>query len=173
MWWPALGGLVVGLGGLIEPRALGVGYDVIADLLSGHIVVSAVLLILIVKAAIWLVASPPEPPAACLRPFLSWEGDGLAGGIGTARRTGLLGAPRHGGDARRYDARTLTGALFAVELTGDTHALPALLAASAAAYAVTVLLLKRSILTEKIARRGQHITREYGIDPHQFTRCPT
>ena len=35
MWWPALGGLVVGLGGLVEPRALGVGYDVIGDLLTG------------------------------------------------------------------------------------------------------------------------------------------
>ena len=27
MWWPALGGLVVGIGGLIDPRALSVGYD--------------------------------------------------------------------------------------------------------------------------------------------------
>src|SRR3546814_17708817 len=34
MWWPALGGLVVGLGGWLEPRALGVGYDVIGDLLA-------------------------------------------------------------------------------------------------------------------------------------------
>ena len=48
--------------------------------------------------------------------------------------------------------------------------LPPLLAATAAAYAVTVLLLKRSILTEKIARRGQHITREYGVDPYELTR---
>ena len=39
-----------------------------------------------------------------------------------------------------------------------------------AAYAVTVLLLKRSILTEKIARRGQHVTREYGIDPYDLAR---
>ena len=30
--------------------------------------------------------------------------------------------------------------------------------------------MKRSILTEKIARRGQHITREYGIDPYELTR---
>ena len=64
----------------------------------------------------------------------------------------------------------LTGALFAVELTGDVHALAPLLAATVAAYAVTVLLLKRSILTEKIARRGQHVTREYGLDPYELTR---
>ncbi len=29
MWWPAIGGMIVGLGGLIFPQALGVGYDVI------------------------------------------------------------------------------------------------------------------------------------------------
>jgi chloride channel protein, CIC family len=33
MWWPALGGLVVGVGGLIVPQALGVGYDTIDALL--------------------------------------------------------------------------------------------------------------------------------------------
>src|SRR5690606_28245386 len=46
-----------------------------------------------------------------------------------------------------------------------------LLAATISAYAVTVLLLRRSILTEKIARRGQHITREYGIDPFEYARA--
>ena len=40
MWWPAIGGLVVGIGGYFQPRALGVGYDVITDLLNGHIAVS-------------------------------------------------------------------------------------------------------------------------------------
>jgi len=64
----------------------------------------------------------------------------------------------------------LTGAIFAVELTGDVRMLAALLAASASACAVTALLLKRSIPTEKIARRGQHITREYGIDPFEMMR---
>jgi CBS domain-containing protein len=64
----------------------------------------------------------------------------------------------------------LTGAVFAVELTGDLGALTPLLVASAAAFAVTVLLLKRSILTEKIARRGGHVTREYAIDPFELTR---
>jgi len=64
----------------------------------------------------------------------------------------------------------LTGAIFALELTGDLTMLPALLTASTAAFAVTVLLLKRSILTEKIARRGQHISREYGVDPYELTR---
>lgn len=66
----------------------------------------------------------------------------------------------------------LIGALFAVELTGDLDALQSLVAATVAAYAVTVLLLlRRSMLTEKIiARRGQHITREYGVDPYELIR---
>ncbi|AWB24657.1 CBS domain-containing protein [Methylobacterium currus] len=171
MWWPALGGLAVGLGGLIEPRALGVGYDVIADLLGGHLALKAVLLILGVKAAIWLVALSSGTSGGVLAPLLI-----LGGAMGWLIGTAMPGDPGFwallgmaamlGGTMRA----PLTGALFAVELTGDGHALPALLAASAAAYAVTVLLLKRSILTEKIARRGQHITREYGIDPHEFTR---
>ncbi|KMO12009.1 chloride channel protein [Methylobacterium platani] len=171
MWWPALGGLAVGLGGLIEPRALGVGYDVIADLLGGHLALKAVLLILAVKAAIWLVALSSGTSGGVLAPLLI-----LGGAMGWLVGTLMPGAPGFwallgmaamlGGTMRA----PLTGALFAVELTGDLHALPGLLAASAAAYAVTVLLLKRSILTEKIARRGQHVTREYGIDPHEFTR---
>ncbi len=171
MWWPALGGLAVGLGGLIEPRALGVGYDVIADLLGGHMVLGAVLLILAVKAAIWLVALASGTSGGVLAPLLILGGamGWLIGAVlpGEPGFWALLGmAAMLGGTMRA----PLTGTLFAVELTGDVHALPALLAASAAAYGVTVLLLKRSILTEKIARRGQHITREYGIDPYEFTR---
>ncbi len=171
MWWPALGGIAVGLGGLVEPRALGVGYDVIADLLGGHLAVTAVLLIFGVKAAIWLVALSSGTSGGVLAPLLI-----LGGAMGWLIGTGLPGDPGFwallgmaamlGGTMRA----PLTGALFAVELTGDVHALPALLAAAAASYAVTVLLLKRSILTEKIARRGQHVTRDYGIDPHEFTR---
>jgi CIC family chloride channel protein len=64
----------------------------------------------------------------------------------------------------------LTGVLFAAELTGDFTLLTPLMIATGAAYAVTVLMLKRSILTEKIARRGQHIVREYSVDPFELLR---
>ncbi len=171
MWWPALGGIVVGLGGLIEPRALGVGYDVIADLLAGHMLARAVLLILVVKSVIWLVALASGTSGGVLAPLLIFGGalGWLAGLIlpGDPGFWALLGmAAMLGGTMRA----PLTGALFAVELTGNLHALPGLLTATVTAYAVTVLLLKRSILTEKIARRGQHITREYGVDPYELTR---
>lgn len=171
MWWPMLGGLFVGLGGLVEPRALGVGYDVIGDLLTGHLVLKAVVLTLLVKAAIWLVALSSGTSGGVLAPLLilggaaSWlAGLALPGQPGFWALLGM--AAMLGGTMRA----PLTGALFAVELTGDLHLLPALLAATATAYAVTVLLLRRSMLIEKIARRGQHITREYGVDPYELTR---
>jgi len=171
MWWPALGGLVVGLGGLFEPRALGVGYDVIGDLIGGHLVIQAVLMILAVKTVVWLFALSSGTSGGVLAPLLI-----LGGAVGWLLGLALPGpsgfwaivgmAAMLGGTMRA----PLTGALFAVELTGDVHMLAPLLTATVAAYAVTVLLLKRSILTEKIARRGQHITREYGIDPYELTR---
>ena len=172
MWWPALGGLVVGLGGLIEPRALGVGYDIIADLLHSRISAGAVLAILLVKAGIWLVALSSGTSGGVLAPLLI-----LGGALGWLLGLVLPGDPGFwallgmaammGGTMRA----PLTGTFFAVELTGDMNALVPLLAATVSAYAVTVLLLRRSILTEKIARRGQHITREYGIDPFELTRA--
>ena len=171
MWWPALGGVVVGLGGMVEPRALGVGYDVIADLLSGDMAVRAVVTILVVKAVIWLVALSSGTSGGVLAPLLI-----LGGALGWVLGLALPGshgfwailgmAAMLGGTMRA----PLTGALFAVELTGEMRLLVPLVAASVTAYAVTVLLLKRSILTEKIARRGQHITREYSIDPYELTR---
>ncbi len=171
MWWPALGAVVVGLGGLIEPRALGVGYDVIRGFLDGHMALSVVATILVVKAVIWLVALASGTSGGVLAPLLI-----LGGAFGSLAAVVLPGA--HGfwallGMAAMLGGTLpapLTGIVFAVEVTGDAGALAPLLAATMAAYAVSVLLLKRSILTEKIARRGLHVTREYGIDPYEFTR---
>jgi chloride channel protein, CIC family len=171
MWWPALGGVVVGLGGLIAPRALGVGYDVIGDLLTGHMAAREVMLILVVKSAIWIVALASGTSGGVLAPLLifggclGWlEGQFLPGDAGAWALLGM--AAMMGGTMRS----PLTGVLFAVELTGNVGLLLPLLIATGAAYAVTVLMLKRSILTEKIARRGQHITREYSVDPFELLR---
>ena len=171
MWWPAIGGVVVGLGGLIEPRALGVGYDVIGDLLNSHVGVSDVALILLVKSAIWIVALASGTSGGVLAPLLifggcaGWlEGQVLPGDAGAWALIGM--AAMMGGTMRA----PLTGILFAAELTGDFALLVPLLLATGASYAVTVLLLRRSILTEKIARRGQHVVREYSIDPFELLR---
>ncbi|WP_410489433.1 chloride channel protein [Agrobacterium tumefaciens] len=172
MWWPALGGLAVGLGGLMEPRALGVGYDIIADLLNNHIAAQAVLTILLVKSGIWLIALSSGTSGGVLAPLLI-----LGGSAGYLTGTFLPGEPAlwallgmaamMGGTMRA----PLTGIFFAIEITGDLSTAIPLMIATVAAYSVTVLLMRRSILTEKIARRGQHITREYAIDSFELTRA--
>jgi chloride channel protein, CIC family len=63
-----------------------------------------------------------------------------------------------------------TGMIFMIELTHDFDALPAVMIGCVAALCVTVLLLRRSILTEKLARRGHHITREYTVDLFELMR---
>jgi len=172
MWWPAIGGLAIGIGGLIDPAALGVGYDNIRHLLAGDLAFQAVLLLLVVKVAIWSIALGSGTSGGVLAPLLIFGG--ALGALATpwlpqadAGFWALLGmAAMMGGTMRA----PLTATLFAVELTGDMGALLPVLAACVFAYGVTVLLLKRSILTEKFARRGHHISREYHVDPFDLVR---
>ncbi|HET6182096.1 MAG TPA: chloride channel protein [Acetobacteraceae bacterium] len=167
MWWPAIGGLVVGLGGLINPSALGVGYVIIDRLLNGNTPLDWTLKLLFVKAIIWAVALGSGTSGGVLAPLLI-----MGGGVGALFGRvlpnvgpgdwALIGmAATMGGTMRA----PLTAMMFAVELTGDGHMAIPLLTACGASYAFTVLVLKRSILTEKLARRGRHITREYSVDP--------
>ena len=172
MWWPLIGGLVVGVGGLIEPRALGVGYDNIAGMLQGNVLPAAALLLLVVKAIIWSVALGSGTSGGVLAPLLIMGGamGTVLGGYLPAASPGfwalLAMAATMGGTMRS----PLTATFFAVELTGNTHVLLPLIAACGTAHAVTVLLMRRSILTEKVARRGHHLVREYRVDPFALTR---
>jgi chloride channel protein, CIC family len=167
MWWPVLGGAVVGIGGLIQPHALGVGYDVIAQLLQGKIVGWFLVSLLLTKAVIWALALGSGTSGGVLAPLLI-----IGGALGAAEahlirpdESGLWGlmsmAAVMGGTMRS----PLTAVAFMVELTGDFTALPGLLIACAAAHGVTVLFMRRSILTEKVARRGYHVSREYSVSP--------
>ncbi|GGC60212.1 chloride channel protein [Undibacterium terreum] len=166
-WWPALGGLAVGVGGYLEPRALGVGYDVIGDLLHNQLALQLVLALLLVKAIIWVIALGSGTSGGVLAPLLI-----IGAGLGSvlapwlpgdnaqlwplvcmaAVLAGVLGAP-------------LTAAVFAFGLTHDVNALLPLLLTTGVSYGFTVMTMRRSIMTEKIARRGYHIYREYGVDP--------
>lgn len=172
MWWPVLGGLAIGIGGLIEPHALGVGYDNIAALLAGGISILAVLRLMIVKALIWSIALGSGTSGGVLAPLLIIGGalGSLFGNLAPVDDSGLwalLGmAAMMGGTMRS----PLTAMIFAVELTHNINALLPLAVACSVAHATTVLLLRRSILTEKVARRGHHITREYVIDPFESVR---
>jgi chloride channel protein, CIC family len=167
MWWPAIGGVIIGVGGLIQPRALGVGYDVINALLTGQAGVEVIVGILIVKTLIWSFSLGSGTSGGELAPVFMiggalgalvglglphvfpgfWAILGLAAVVG-----GVLGSP-------------LTGIVFTLELTHAWPALFPLIIAAVTAYAVSVLVLDRSILTEKIARRGLHVTRDYTTDP--------
>lgn len=172
MWWPALGGLAVGLGGLVRPEALGVGYDIIADLLRGNYVPGLLLGLIVIKGLIWSVALGSGTSGGVLAPLLM-----MGGALGALASPWLPGgdhalwplvsmAATLGGTMRS----PLTAIVFALELTHDINALPALLVSSVVAYGFTVLVMRRSILTEKVARRGYHITREYSVDPLERLR---
>jgi H+/Cl- antiporter ClcA len=167
MWWPAIGGVFVGLGGLIFPQALGVGYDTIGMLLQGDVPLKIFAGVLIVKSAIWIISLGSGTSGGVLAPLLMM-GAALGGieslflphfGLGFwplvsmgAILAGTMRSP-------------FTGIIFAIELTHDLNMLLPLLVACFLAHTFTVLTLKRSILTEKISRRGYHLSREYGLDP--------
>lgn len=172
MWWPALGALVVGIGGVLEPRVLGVGYESIHSLLRGEIVGAAVLGLLLAKAFVWSAALGSGTSGGVLAPLLimgSSLGAALAPWlhVGDAGMWALVGMTAMMSGSMRCP---FTAMIFAAELTSDYHLLPALMLGSVTSFGVNVLLMKRSILTEKLSRRGQHITCEYSIDPFEFTR---
>lgn len=167
MWWPAIGGLVVGLGGLIFPQALGVGYDTIGTLVQGDVPRSTMVGILLVKSVIWVVALSSGTSGGVLAPLLMMGGalGGFEGIFLPHEGAGfwpLVGMGAILGGAMRVP---LTGAIFALELTHNMNMLLPLLVATLVAHAFTVLVLKRSILTEKVARRGYHLSCEYAVDP--------
>ena len=169
MWWPAIGGVGIGVGGLFFPRGLGVGYDNIAELLHGSAPVGLIVGILLAKSLMWAFSLGSGTSGGVLAPLLMIGGavGALAGHLAHApfetqafwaligmgsMLAGSLGVP-------------LTAILFSLEVT---HCLPALLplaVACIASYLVTALIMPRSILTEKLSRRGYHLTREYGVDP--------
>ena len=167
MWWPAIGGLIIGVGGLFEPRALGVGYDVIGTLLTGRAGLSLIVGILVVKTLIWSLSLGSGTSGGVLAPTFmiggalgALEGQALphvfAGFWAMAGLAAVLGGVMRS---------PLTGIVFTLELTGAWDSLLGLVVASVSAYALSALVLKRSVLTEKVARRGIHLTREYSTDP--------
>jgi H+/Cl- antiporter ClcA/CBS domain-containing protein len=172
MWWPAIGALFVGIGGVIDPRVLGVGYETIHSLMRGEMIGTAVLTLVVAKSVVWSIALGSGTSGGVLAPLLMVGGAlgaYIAGvtGIADPSLCAMIGmAAMMGGTMRA----PLTGMIFVLELTHDLNALPVLLIGSVAAVCVTVLLLRRSILTEKLARRGQHVVTEYAVDVFELAR---
>jgi H+/Cl- antiporter ClcA len=167
MWWPAIGGVVVGVGGWMFPQALGVGYDVIGDLLQGDVASRMIVGVLIVKAVIWSVSLGSGTSGGVLAPLLMIGG--ALGGVESlflpAEGAGFWPLVSMGAILGGTMRSPLTGVVFCLELTHDVNILLPLLVAVTIAHGFTVLALRRSILTEKVARRGYHLSREYAIDP--------
>jgi H+/Cl- antiporter ClcA/predicted transcriptional regulator len=167
MWWPAIGGLSIGIGGLLFPEALGVGYRTIGALLQGDVPSRVLFGVLVVKWAIWSIALGSGTSGGVLAPLLMIGG--ALGGLETAALPAygvgfwpmVSMAATLGGTMRS----PFTAILFALELIHEFDMLFPLMVAVFVAYGFTVLVMKRSILTEKVSRRGFHLSREYAVDP--------
>jgi chloride channel protein, CIC family len=169
MWWPAIGGVGIGIGGLFFPRGLGVGYDNIAELLRGNAATGLLAGLVIAKSLMWAFSLSSGTSGGVLAPLLM-IGAALGESVASlahmpAETQALWALMGMGGMLAGALGVPLTAILFSLELT---HALPALMPlalACTASYLVTSLVMPRSILTEKLGRRGYHLSREYGVDP--------
>ena len=167
MWWPAIGGVIIGIGGLIVPQALGVGYNIIDQELTGTIGMKLIIGILIVKTLIWSLSLGSGTSGGVLAPVFMIGGalGALEAHIFPAVNPGFWALVALAGVLGGVMRSPFTGVIFALELTHLFDALLPLIIGASVACAVSVLLLKRSVLTEKIARRGYHLSREYDVDP--------
>ncbi len=167
MWWPAIGGLGVGLGGLIFPRALGVGYSVIQQMISGDAAWKLLAGVLIVKSFIWVFSLGSNTAGGILAPLLM-IGGALGAALGHLMPVMSPGAWVLVGMCAVLSAAIgapLTSAMLALELTHNGGLMLPVLLSCVAAYAVSVLVQPRSMLTENLSRRGLHLSREFGVDP--------
>jgi len=172
MWWPALGGLVVGLVGLVAPHTLGVGYDNIEDLVSGRLAVEAAVALFSWKLLSWTIALGSGTSGGTLAPLFT-IGGGLGAALGAAaayvfpaagidpRIAALVGMAALFAGASRA---VLASVVFAFETTLAPLAIFPLLGGCTAAFLVSCLAMRNSIMTEKIARRGVRVPAEYAAD---------
>ena len=171
MWWPAIGGLGVGLGGLIFPRSLGVGYSVIQQMISGEgagpTAWKLLAGILVIKSLIWMFSLGSNPAGVSLAPLLM-SGGAWGAGRGQLRPQMTTGAWALVGMTSLLTAAIgcpLTSAMLSIELTHNGGLVLPVLLACGAAYAVSVLVQPRSMLTENLSRKGLHLSREFSVDP--------
>jgi CIC family chloride channel protein len=172
MWWPAIGGLAVGVIGYVSPHTMGVGYDNIEHILSGTIVGKALFLLCILKFASWIIALSSGTSGGTLAPLFTVGGAlGALFGAGAANAFPSLAIdPRMAavvGMAALFAGAshaTLASVVFAYETTHQGSAVLPLLAGCTASYLVSCLMMRTSIMTEKIARRGVRVHADYAVD---------
>ncbi|WP_342045785.1 chloride channel protein [Bacillus sp. OTU530] len=167
MWWPAFGAIAIGIGGFFVPQVLGVGYDSIHSLVQGQFDYSLAIKMLIVKTIIWIIALGSGTSGGILAPLLI-----IGGSLGNVLAV-LFHAQNVAFWAFLGMAATFCGVtrspfttvIFLLELTHDIDMLLPTLITCAISAGISALILPRSILTEKIARRNIHISRDYMVDP--------
>jgi H+/Cl- antiporter ClcA/CBS domain-containing protein len=172
MWWPAIGAIVVGCVGLIEPRTLGVGYENISDAISGTIAGRALIALVVLKLVSWAIYLGSGTSGGTLAPLFT-IGSGLGASIGAfassrfpslgvnAGVAGLVGMAAIFAGASHA---VLTSVVFAFETTRQPVGLLPLLAGCTASYLASLLVNRHSIMTEKLARRGLAVRTEYAMD---------
>ena len=172
MWWPLLGGLFVGIVGYFVPRTLGVGYDNIDALLSGDLLGRGLLLLCACKFASWAVSLASGTSGGTMAPLFTF-GAGLGSALGSL---GIALLPQLGLDVRvaalvgmaamfaGASHALLASVVFAFETTRQALGLLPLLGGCTAAFLASSLLMRNSIMTEKIARRGVRVSTDYSVD---------
>lgn len=172
MWWPAIGAIAVGVVGYFTPRTFGVGYSNITDIISSHLLLSSVAFLSIMKFISWVISLGSGTSGGTLAPlFTIGGGIGLLLGAGMQRLfpaasidlriAALVGMAAIFAGASRA---LLTSVVFAFETTLQPLGLLPLLGGCSAAYLVSCLLMRHTIMSEKIARRGVRVPAEYMPD---------
>ena len=167
MWWPAIGGVVVGLCGYIFPESLGIGHSVLQQLISGDAGWKLLAGILVLKSLSWSFSLGSNTAGGILSPLLM-IGGALGAALGHLMPLMSTGAWVLVGMCAVLSAAIgapLTSAMLALELTHNGGLMLPVLLSCVAAYAVSVLVMPRSMLTENLSRRGLHLSREFGADP--------
>ncbi|CAM5281181.1 chloride channel protein [Eoetvoesiella caeni] len=172
MWWPAIGAVVVGIVGYFAPLTLGVGYTNIEDILNGRLTFGALAFLCVMKFISWSVSLSSGTSGGTLAPLFTIGGAlGAMAGIGLSlyfpglgidpRIAALVGMAAIFAGASRA---LFTTVIFAFETTGQPAGLLPLLGACTAAYLVSAVLMRNTIMTEKIVRRGVRVPSEYKAD---------
>jgi CBS domain-containing protein len=172
MWWPAIGGLCVGIIGYFSPKTLGVGYENITDVLSGSLPIKVVLGLCFLKFMSWAIALGSGTSGGTLAPLLTIGGAAgiLLGnlvlilfpdsGITLSLAALVAMSAMFAGASRAL----LTSIIFALEVTGQSNALLPVLAGCLASYIVSFFIMENTIMTEKITRRGVKTPDSYEPD---------
>lgn len=180
MWWPMIGGLVVGIVGYFEPRTLGVGYSNITNALQGKMLLVPALSLFVLKFVSWSISLGSGTSGGTLAPLLtfgssfgvvlSYVGMSLFPDIGIQPEVAALVcmSSMFSGATRAV----LTSTVFALEATGTHSGVAPLLLGNSAAFLISIFLLKETLMTEKIARRGIHVPNDYFSVKEEVTQSP-